>query len=269
MTSATTSATTLVPVAPYRLALALCIALVFAGCTKSETRPDPTYAAALVTMQDVDDSFADKIPTRVDRVRVPYKAGDAISGAAQPLVTIVEFSDFQCPFCGAFAETLHEVQRAYPKDVRLVFKQFPLPMHPGAPLAAKAAIAAGAQHMFWAMHDWMFRHRTTLAREDLVAHAKTLGLDVAAFEVALDAPQTAERLAQEQALGRQLGVRGTPAFFINGRQYSGAMDPAALTALVEEERTFALALIEAGMKREEVYARVTRAARVPGTQPTP
>ncbi len=238
------------------------------ACSKTELHPDPTYATAPITMEDVDDSFADKIPTNIDRVRVPYDGDDAIYGAADPLVTIVEFSDFQCPFCGQFAGTLHELVRTYPKDVRLVFKQFPLPMHPSAPLAGQAAIAAGEQRMFWEMHDRLFANRNALSRDDLLGHAKSLGLDVDTFAKALEAPETKDRLAREQALGRQLGVSGTPAFFVNGRPNSGAMDPAALTGLIEQERSFALSLIEAGMKREEVYARVTRAARVPGTRPT-
>lgn len=235
------------------------------GCKNTKSEDDPKYAAAPVTMEDVDDTHAALVKAGVDRVRVPYKAEDAIRGASEPLVTIVEFSDFQCPFCGQFARTLHELERSYPEDVRLVFKQFPLPMHPNAALAAKAAIAAGAQGKFWAMHDHMFKNRAALSRDDLVGHADDLGLDVKAFEAALDDPATARRLELEQGLGKQLGVRGTPAFFVNGRKFGGAMDPGDLSALIEEERAFAQTIVDAGAERKSVYAHLMRAARVPGT----
>lgn len=247
--------------------VALAIALVtgLVGCKGTKSEDDPKYAAALPTMEDVDDQHAALVKAGTDRVRVPYKPDDAIRGAKEPLVTIVEFSDFQCPFCGQFAQTLHELERSYPEDVRLIFKQFPLPMHPNAALAAQAAIAAGGQGKFWAMHDHMFKNRAALSREDLLGHAKDLGLDVAAFEAALDDPATARRLELEQGLGRQLGVRGTPAFFVNGRKFGGAMDPAELSKLIEEERAFAQTIVDAGAERKSVYAHLMRAARVPGT----
>jgi protein-disulfide isomerase len=244
------------------------VVLLAAAC-KGDVAPDPVYEGKLVTMEDVDDRFAEQVAAGPARVRVPYKQEDAVRGAAAPLVTIVEFSDFQCPFCGQFANTLHELERTYPDDVRVVFKQFPLPMHPDASLAAMAAIAAQQQGKFWAMHDIMFKHRTALKREALVEHAKDVGLDVQAFEAALDDPATEHRLELEMMLGRQLGVRGTPSFFINGRFHSGAMDPAALGQVVEEERAFAKALVDAGAKREEVYAHLMRAAPPPGAAEAP
>ena len=241
----------------------LLLALTLAAC-KADAKPDPVYDGPFITMEDVDDSYAELVAKGPARVRVPYKKEDAYRGAAQPLVTIVEFSDFQCPFCGKFADTLAELERNYPEDVRIVFKQFPLPMHPDAKLAAKATIAAQPQGKFWAMHDRLFKNRTQLKREQLVDHAKALGLDTAAFETALDADETQRRLDLEKLLGRQLGVRGTPSFFINGRFKSGAMDPAALGQIIDEERAFAKSLIEAGAKREAVYAHLMRAAAVPG-----
>ncbi len=249
--------------------LLLCaVALVLgSGCTKKEAAADPKYDQPLVTMEDVDDSFAEQARGAGDRVRAVYRSGDAIAGAAEPLVTIVEYSDFQCPFCGAFASTVHELERIFPDDVRVVFHQYPMPMHPDAPGAAKAAIAASAQGKFWAMHDHMFAHRTKLGRDELVSVAKDLGLDAAAFEAALDSEDTQERLELEQTLGRRLGVRGTPAFFVNGRPFSGAMDAESLGVIIEEERAFARSLIEAGVPRRELYAHIMRAARVAGAPP--
>jgi protein-disulfide isomerase len=241
----------------------LLLALSLAAC-KGDSTPDPTYDGPFLTMEDVDDSYADLVGKGEPRVRVPYKEDDAYRGAAQPLVTIVEFSDFQCPFCGKFAETLAELERNYPDDVRVVFKQFPLPMHPDAELASMATIAAQQQGKFWAMHDRLFRNRTQLKRDQLIDHATAVGLDAAPFETALDAEETKRRLDLEMMLGRQLGVRGTPSFFVNGRFQSGAMDPAALGQIIDEERAFAKTLIDAGARREAVYAHLMRAALVPG-----
>ncbi len=245
--------------------LALALSLSAAACNKKGAEPDPTLEA-LPTMEDVDDAFAEQARGQGDRVRATYKSTDAIRGAAEPLVTIVEYSDFQCPFCGTFASTVHELESVYPDDLRVVFHQYPMPMHPQAPAAAKAAIAAQAQGKFWAMHDHMFANRTALSREQLVAAAADLGLDTAKFEAALDSEETAARLELEQTLGRRLGVRGTPSFFVNGRPFSGAMDAAAMGAIIDEERAFAKTLIDAGVPRKEVYARIMRAAKVAGAR---
>ncbi len=247
------------------LASALALTLTVGACNKTGAEPDPTLAA-LPTMEDVDDAFAEQARGAGDRVRATYKPGDAIRGAAEPLVTIVEYSDFQCPFCGTFASTVHELEAVYPDDLRVVFHQYPMPMHPQAPLAAKAAIAAQEQGKFWAMHDHMFANRTKLSEEQLLEAAVDLGMDKAKFEAALGSEETGKRLELEQTLGRRLGVRGTPSFFVNGRQFSGAMDAAALGKIIDEERAFAKTLVDAGVPRKEVYARIMRAAKVAGAR---
>lgn len=242
----------------------LLAAVLVAGCGGKPGK-DPSNAGELVTMEDVDDRLADKVEG--DRVRVEYSSQDPMKGATEPLVTIVEWSDFQCPFCGTLAQTLDELVKAYPDDVRLVFRQFPLPMHPDAELGARATLAAREQGYFWAMHDRLFANRTKMKREDLVEHAKALGLDVAKFEADLDDPEIAQRLERDKAIGRRLGIRGTPAFFVNGLRYGGAMDAKQLEEIIEKERVQARALIEAGSERSEVYARIMRAARPTGTNP--
>ncbi len=244
-----------------KLETLLMAAVLVGACGRAGPEPDPTYDGPFVTMEDVDDSLAAHVTG--DRSRATYGPGDAIKGAAQPTVTIVEWSDFQCPFCGQFAETLDELSKAYPDDVRIVFKQFPLPMHPDAALGAKAAIAAQQQGRFWAMHDLLFRNRQKMKRENLLGYAAELGLDVAKFEADLDAPATEERLEREKMEGRRLGVRGTPTFFINGLPQSGAIDPAKLRDIVEKERAVARALISAGAEPHAVYAHIMRAA-MPG-----
>jgi protein-disulfide isomerase len=249
---------------PSWICTSLLAALLVASCGGKPGK-DPTYAGQLVTMEDVDDALAGQV--QGDRVRVDYTSDDPIKGAAEPLVTIVEWSDFQCPFCGTLAQTLDELVAAYPDDVRLVFRQFPLPMHPDAELGARATLAAQQQGYFWAMHDRLFANRTKMKRDDLVGHAKALGLDVAKFEADLDDPALIKRLERDKAIGGRLGVRGTPAFFVNGVRHGGAMDAKKLAEIIENERTHARALVEAGSERREVYARIMRAARPTGTNP--
>jgi protein-disulfide isomerase len=238
------------------------------GCKDkaSEATRDREYAA-LPGPADVDGRFDAMI--QGERAAVPLEPGDVVSGAAEPLVTIVEYSDFQCPFCGQFANTLEELVSAYPDDVRVVFRQFPLPMHPDAELGARAAVAAGDQGRFWAMHDLLFEHRSEMKREHVLEHARTLGLDTGAFEAALDDPAIAQRVAAHKRGGMALGVRGTPSWFANGVYVSGALKPDALTALIERERELGRSLVEAGSKRSEIYARIMHAAAAGSRAPAP
>lgn len=246
-----------------RRALLVCTLLL--ACKGAESKADPTFAQPLAAIDAVDDKHADIVHADGQaRVRVPVTADDPSKGAAEPFVVVVEFSDFQCPHCGRAAEAFDELVAAYPQDVRLVFKQFPLPMHPDAELGSRATIAAGAQGRFWAMHDLLFTHRTQMKRDDVVAHAKDLGLDVAKFEAALDDPATAERVKADKGLGLSVGVRGTPSFFVNGRPFSGALPPEKLREIVESERKLGQSLVDAGSARTEVYARILRAVPVAG-----
>jgi protein-disulfide isomerase len=237
----------------------LAAALVGVACGGPRAEPDPTFDKALPGPADVDDSLSAAIPG--DRRPATYEAGvDGVRGAAVPLVTIVEFSDFQCPFCGQAAQVLGEAAAAYPEDVRIVFKQFPLPMHPDAKQGAAAVVAAGKQGHFWAMHDRLFANRTAMKPEDLQAHAKELGLDAERFAADLASPDVAAQVEADGRLGRALGVRGTPSLFINGLMVGGAPKPDMLVQLIERERAVAAKLLEAGSTREEIYARMMRKA---------
>ncbi|MCA9651477.1 MAG: thioredoxin domain-containing protein [Myxococcales bacterium] len=238
------------------LAMALLLGSACRGEGSSSSAADPQLPP-LPGVEDVDGSLTRMISH--ERWPAIYSADAPSKGAAQPLVTIVEYSDFECPFCGGFATTLDELVTAYPDDVRVVFQQFPLSMHPGAEPAARASIAAQAQGRFWAMHDRLFRDRQA-GPEGLVELADELGLDEARFRADLDSQATAQRVRDEQEGGRTLGVRSTPNFFINGRRVEGALPPERLGALVDLERKAAQQLIDAGSKREEVYARYMRAA---------
>lgn len=239
--------------------------LLVLACNKATgaSEADPVFAKPLPGAAEVDDRFGSAVRNVEARVAVPYDADDPVRGAAEPLVTIVEFSDFQCPFCGQFAQTLDELVKAYPDDVRLVFKQFPLPMHPDAEIGARAAIAARAQDRFWAMHDRLFAQRHAMDEDDVVDHAVDLGLDKSSFSAALADPATAARVQADKAFGQARGVRGTPAFFINGRPFSGALPPDKLEAIIAEERDMAKAMIDAGCPRAEIYARIVRASPPP------
>ncbi len=215
-------------------------------------------STAVTSPDEVDDSLSRLVEG--ERVRATYGATDPWKGAAEPLVTIVEFSDFECPFCGRLAATLEAVAARYPDDVRLVFKQFPLAMHARAEPAARAAVAAHAQGKFWEMHDLLFADRKKLGDADIVAHAREIGLDVAKFEKDYADPATAAKVAAEMNEGRVLEVSSTPTFFVNGRKVQGAKDEEAIAQIVEEERAAANKLIAGGAKRAEIYARFMRAA---------
>jgi protein-disulfide isomerase len=150
-------------------------------------------------------------------------------------VTIVEFSDFQCPFCARAVPTLQELVRQYPKGVRWIFKNFPLDFHPESLLAHKAALAAGEQGRFWEMHDLIFGNQGSIKREDLLGRARQLGLDMNRFVADLDGDRFTAELNRDKAEAARLGVTGTPTFFINGKRMVGAWPLAEYKNLVETE----------------------------------
>lgn len=236
----------------------LLLASSLVACQDKPLAPADPVVATLPGADDVDGSLTRMVEFERWPIMLPAEA--PAKGAAAPLVTIVEYSDFECPICGGFATILDEVVHSYPDDVRIVFQQFPLSMHPGAEPAARASIAAQAQGRFWAMHDRLFAARHVADSDALVELAGDLGLDTTRFAADLAAPATAARVEAEQANGRKLGVRSTPNFFINGRRVEGALPPERLQKLIDDERSAAQQLVDAGSKREEVYARFMRAA---------
>lgn len=167
-------------------------------------------------------------------VAIPVNGAPA-RGPANARVTIVEFSDFQCPYCRVAAKKVYDLLAMFPADVRLVFKQFPLETHSQAAAAAEAALAAHAQGKFWELHDRMFAHPESLKRENFVAWGKELGLDMGKFTADLDSGKYRQTVARETREGVGAGVQGTPSFFINGRQFRGPMEPSVLKPLIEEE----------------------------------
>lgn len=136
-------------------------------------------------------------------------------------VTIIEFSDFQCPFCSQAAALIKQVVEAYPKDVRFIYKNYPLPFHKEAMPAAKAAIAAGKQGKFFEMHDKLFENYRTLNADFYAKAAGELGLDVEKFKKDMEDPATQALVDQEMKEAREAEVRGTPTIFINGKKPQG------------------------------------------------
>ena len=165
--------------------------------------------------------------------------GSPSRGPKEAPVTIVEFSDFQCPFCSQLSKTLHEAAAKYGDRVRLVYKQFPLSqIHPFAEKAAEASLCAADQDHFWDLHDLMFDTQNALREEDLKAKGAQLKLDSAAFNDCLTSGRYADKVKQDQREGFSLGVSTTPSFFINGRYFSGALTLADISKAIDEELAF-------------------------------
>lgn len=146
--------------------------------------------------------------------------GDSpVKGPATAKVTILEFSDFQCPFCSQVPAVVDQVLAAYPNDVKFVFKQFPLVrIHPQAIPAAKAALAAHKQGKFWELHDKMFANQKQLDNDSLKKYAQEVGLDMAKFETDMNSPEVAKQVDDEMKLAASNQVTGTPTLFINGKK---------------------------------------------------
>lgn len=169
-----------------------------------------------------------------DAVQIPV-AGAPSTGAPNPKITIVEFSDFQCPYCAVAVGEINALLKAYPTQIKLIFKQFPLETHPQADLAAAAAIAAHKQGKFWPMHDAMFAHRDDLSRKSIMLLAKQNGLNMDQFESDIDSTEVRETVVRDVQDGDRAHVEGTPTLFIGGQRYNGAVTLAALKPIIDGE----------------------------------
>ncbi len=145
-------------------------------------------------------------------------AHSVIKGPADGSITIVEFSDYQCPFCARAEPIIMQALEAYPTQARFVYKHFPLEsIHPHAMGASQAAIAAGKQGKFWEMHEKLFANQRALQPEKLDSYATELGLDVEKFKADMGSDETKKAVRDDMRLARSAGVRGTPTIFVNGR----------------------------------------------------
>lgn len=163
---------------------------------------------------DLESQF--KNPVKIDPGDSPVK------GPKNAKVTIIEFSDFQCPYCKRGKETMDAVLKAYPKDVKVVFKHYPLPFHKEAEPAAKASWAAQQQGKFWEFHDELFNNQDKLGAAFYLATAKKLKLDEKKFKTDMTSSEAAKQVKLDADTGSKNGIQGTPGFFVNGVAVKGA-----------------------------------------------
>ena len=169
-----------------------------------------------------------------EAVKIPV-TGSPTRGPNDARITLVEFSDFECPYCSLAVGEVNSVMAAYPKQIKLIYKQFPLSMHPHAPLAAAASLAANEQDKFWQMHDALFKNFRKLSRENILTIAKEIGLNMDKFTADLDSPKLKAVIQKDIADGEAAGVYGTPAFFINGRRYNGPVSLEILKPILDAQ----------------------------------
>lgn len=170
------------------------------------------------------------------RLAVAIAPDDASIGPETAAVTLVEFSDFQCPFCRQTVPTLERIRETYGDQVRVVWKDFPLTqIHPEAFKAAEAGNCAREQGRFWEYHDQLFDNQQALRPDDLKQHAVAAGLDEASFNACLDSARHGGRVQEHVSLGTELGINSTPTVFINGRRVTGAQPYETFAAIIDEE----------------------------------
>jgi protein-disulfide isomerase len=169
------------------------------------------------------------------RLAIPLSEHDHVIGPATAPVELVEYGDYECPYCGAAHGSVKEILRVLGDGVRFAFRNFPLgQIHPHAVQAANAAEAAGAQREFWGMHDLLFENQRHLDTQSLLAYARTLGLDLQRFGADLTQQTYAPRIREDFLSGVRSGVNGTPTFFVNGVRHNGGYDPESLLAAIRD-----------------------------------
>ncbi len=194
---------------------------------------------------------------------IPVSKKDATLGkASKALVTIVEFSDFQCPYCSRGANTMTAIKAKYGDDVRIVFKHLPLPFHKQAEGAAVAALAAGRQGKFWEMHDKLFENQSKMSTDSelFIRLADEIGLKLTRFEKDLRDPKLLAQVKADAALAGEVGARGTPNFFVNGIQITGARPEAAFVEVIDAQIKLAKKLKKKNkkLKGEKLYAALVK-----------
>lgn len=188
------------------------------------------YAKVLADLQKQE---AANKPLSADDQKAIAAKTVASFGPADAKVTVVEFSDFECPYCSRAATVTNQVKKKYTENVRFVFRQFPLSFHKNAHLASQASLAAGAEGKFWEYHDVLFQNQKQLDRASLEKYATDLGLDTAAFKKALDDGTFKQAVDDDIAIGEKVAVRGTPTMFINGARVQNPSDFAGVSALID------------------------------------
>ena len=200
-----------------------------------EARREQQARAMLVEDLKAKSGAGVKVMLEPPRYTVETSAADPVRGNPSAPVTIVEFSDYQCPFCARVNPTLDRIRQTYGDRVKIVFKDFPLPNHPQAPKASEAARCAGEQNKYWEMHDAMFANQRALEVPALKQTARTIGLDGTAFDQCLDSGKWMPAVQAGMALGEKMGVNSTPTLYINGRAIIGAMPFENFKQIIDEE----------------------------------
>jgi protein-disulfide isomerase len=188
----------------------------------------------------------------INRTKVVAGNDDPSWGPKNALVTIVEFSDFQCPYCSRGAKVIDQVKKAYKGRVRIVFKHLPLSFHRQAHLAAQASMAAKAQGKFWPYHDKLFANYRSINKANMLKWAKELGLNMTKFKAALDKGTYKAKVNRDLRYSRSVGARGTPNFFINGRKLGGAQPFGRFKQIIDQEFVFAKRLMKQGVPRAKL-----------------
>ena len=170
------------------------------------------------------------------RLTQPVSGRDHVAGPVDALLTLVEYGDYQCPYCGAAYPVVKRLQKSLGKNLRFVFRNFPLTQaHPYALIAAEAAEAAALQGKFWEMHDLLFEQQTLLKPDLIPIWAKRMGLNLEKFAGDIKQGPVDKRIKEDRQSGIRSGVNGTPTFFINGTRYDGSPDYASLLEALKSE----------------------------------
>ncbi len=188
----------------------------------------PEVTAELQKMEQANQPLSAEVQTAISQ------GGGGVSfGPANAKVQVVEFSDFQCPYCSRAATVVHQIKEKYGDRVRFTFRQFPLPMHQNARIAAEAALAANTQGKFWEFHDRLFKNQSQLDRAGLEEQAKQAGLNMAAFKKSLDEHKFGPAVDSDVKLGEQAAVQGTPSMFVNGARVANPTSFEAIADMIE------------------------------------
>jgi len=188
----------------------------------------PEVTAELQKMEQANQPLSAEV-----QAAIAQSSGGVSFGPANAKVQIVEFSDFQCPYCSRAATVVHQIKEKYGDKVRFTFRQFPLPMHPNAKVASEAALAANSQGKFWEFHDKLFQNQNKLDRAGLEEQAKQAGLNMAAFKKSLDDHKFEGAVDADVKLGEQAQVSGTPSMFINGARVANPTSFEAVAQMIE------------------------------------
>ncbi|MEK6706251.1 MAG: DsbA family protein [Bdellovibrionota bacterium] len=172
------------------------------------------------------------------KLQIPVEVGNApVSGKADAPITVIEFSDFQCPFCARAADTVTELRKKYGEKVRVAFKHFPLPMHQEAKPVSEASMCVNEQSSdkFWKFHDLAFKNQSKLDTASLESYAKQSGADIAKYSECIKAKKYADLVSKDLEYGEKIGVKSTPTFFVNGQLVSGAVPMETFAEIIEDE----------------------------------